>query len=203
MSNYPPVMLNRRKEENGVVTALFAVVFVLLVAFLFADLWVTRTIFEVEVSGLSMVQTLDDGDILYADKTKPFSRGDIVIIDVSDYKEEYPFEGDYIIKRVIATEGDVVRCIGGEVSVKYAGEEEFTPLNEPYANGETSSFAEVEVGEGEIFFLGDNRGNSTDSRRLGCYEKTDVVGVVLDWSVEEKGERSRLELCLRYFGLIS
>lgn len=189
----PPAMLSgKRESKNRYYVFLFLCL--LLAVFLCVDLYVTWTVFEVEVSGSSMERTLMTRDILYASRTAEPRRGDIVIIDVSQYKSEYVFKSDYIIKRLIATEGDVVRCEEGVVSVRYAGEDEFTPLVEEYANGKTGDFEEVTVGEGEIFFLGDNRGNSTDSRILGCYLKTDISGVVLGWSLERKAERSRLAI---------
>lgn len=68
-------------------------------------------------------------------------------------------------------------------------------LYEPYAYyAYDYGFALYEMGEGEIFFLGDNRTNSKDSRykegdshfsdRL--YKATDVYGVVPDWAIKYK-----------------
>ena len=71
--------------------------------------------------------------------------------------------------------------------VKAAGEEEFHSLSEPYAKGETEDFPPVSVGKGEIYFLGDNRTVSYDSRRLGCYLAEDIAGVVPDWAIAVKG----------------
>lgn len=85
-----------------------------------------------------------------------------------------------------------------EVSVMYAGTTEYQVLQEDYVNTGTPVFiidssvweekaaAEWTVGEGEIFFMGDNRGDSYDSRRVGCFNLTDVVGVVPQWAVNRK-----------------
>ena len=104
-----------------------------------------------------------------------------------------------IIKRLIAIEGDKVQCIDGQVSIMYAGTEQYVPLDEPYAYYEKDKtfydFEPYEVGEGEIFFLGDNRYNSKDSRykQEGCshltdrlYKRADIVGVVPQWAIEDK-----------------
>lgn len=193
-------MLNRKREKNGWYI-LFTVIFLLLLACLCVMTWVSWSVMEVTVSGQSMESTLHSGDVVYASKSKKAERGDIVIIDVGGY--DGLFEKSTLIKRLIATEGDVIRCERGVVSVCYAGEEEFTVLDEPYIKDATVdySFEEVTVGEGEIFFMGDNRGNSTDSRKVGCLKYGDIIGVVLDWSLEGKVKLNRFDLTLHYFGL--
>ena len=67
-------------------------------------------------------------------------------------------------------------------------------LNEPYAYHKWNyDFALYEVGEGEIFFLGDNRTNSYDSRYQEgnshlktLYKADDIYGVVPDWAIRHK-----------------
>ncbi|MDE6273639.1 MAG: S26 family signal peptidase, partial [Clostridiales bacterium] len=83
--------------------------------------------------------------------------------------------------------GDTVKCEEGVVLVKYAGKDEYTPLSEEYAYGTTGNFSAVLVGEGEIFFLGDNRENSRDARMAGCRPLSAVTGVVPDWSIKIRG----------------
>jgi signal peptidase I len=83
------------------------------------------------------------------------------------------------IKRVIAVEGDRIEGRNGRVFVN--GE----PIDEPYLpkGVETSPFPAVEVGEDEIFVMGDNRQNSDDSRSFGPIPENSVVGhaFVLVW----------------------
>ncbi len=186
-----PEMLGR-KRESGIWNDVLVIVCALLLALLFFEIWFSREYYVVEISGTSMMGTLNDGDLLYARRNAEAEHGDIIVIDVTDYEafRGSPHDSDgrfRIIKRVIGTAGDVVRCRNGVVSVKYAGESEFTALDEPYVLGVTSSFPETEVGEGEIFFLGDNRSVSKDSRVAGCCYTKDVTGVVPDWSVSWKG----------------
>ncbi|MFP5299070.1 MAG: signal peptidase I [Actinomycetota bacterium] len=76
------------------------------------------------------------------------------------------------IKRVVAVGGDTVEGRDGRVFVN--GE----PVDEPYLpeGTETSTFGPVDVPEGMIFVMGDNRGNSDDSRNFGPVPVDTVVG---------------------------
>ena len=114
------------------------------------------------------------GDKVLLLRTKKVSRGDIVV-----FMSDYEIRGVYQqwIKRVIGVAGDNVRISGGKVYLN--GEE----LCEDYATGATAPYVGSEetwtVGENEIFVLGDNRENSTDSRVIGCVDAADIVGRVL------------------------
>jgi signal peptidase I len=76
------------------------------------------------------------------------------------------------IKRVVALPGEHVEAHGGHVYVD--GRE----LVEPYLppGDDTDDFAPVAVGPGQLFMMGDNRGNSADSRTFGPIPRTSVVG---------------------------
>nr|MBA2280055.1 signal peptidase I [Acidimicrobiia bacterium] len=77
-----------------------------------------------------------------------------------------------LIKRVVALEGEVVEARGGRVYVN--GRE----LVEPYLPPDvaTADFAAVTVPEDFVFVLGDNRGNSQDSRFIGPIPVDSIVG---------------------------
>ena len=184
----PPRMLNERAESRApyIVAAVIAV---LLMAVLVLNILRTRYTFTVAVSGTSMEDTVFDGDIVYALRNAEAKRGDIVIIDVAD-DPVFSTGGRHtenIIKRLIAVEGDSVKCEGGVVSVKPAGGA-YAPLEEPYTKGETRDFPETELGEGEMFFLGDNRAVSHDSSSadVGALPVSRIIGVVPDWAVSIK-----------------
>ena len=71
------------------------------------------------------------------------------------------------------------------------------PYDDPhgnYAGDEHYDFSLYEVGENEIFFLGDNRTNSRDSRYKDglshftdrLYTVDDIYGVVPEWAIRYK-----------------
>ena len=152
------------------------------------------------VDGASMRNTLNNGDKLimrYADVGEKAKRGDIIIVDTRDYPE--CGNTDFLVKRLIAIEGDKVRCEDGNLYICYAGQTEYVLLEEDYAyyyrDKEEYDFREYVVGEGEIFFLGDNRQNSKDSRYglIGgshlddrLYKAEDIYGIVPTWALEHR-----------------
>ncbi|CAN5584243.1 N/A [soil metagenome] len=76
-----------------------------------------------------------------------------------------------LIKRVIGLPGETVEVIEGVVHINGM------PLTEPYAGPEIRDFPPVVVPDDEYYMLGDNRGNSLDSRfTLGTIPKENIVG---------------------------
>ena len=151
------------EEKKSLGNIIFFVVLAALVAgaFAFRSYW-SNTYGGVVVDGHSMDKTLYDGEKLlmrYAKKGASAKRGDIIVVDVSAYEECADMSSQYLIKRLIAVEGDKVKCTDGQIEICYAGTTEYQVLEEPYAyytNAEAYDFGEYVVGEGEIFFLGDN-----------------------------------------------
>lgn len=128
------------------------------------------------VSGDSMYSTLLDGDYLLLLNNLFYhepQQGDIVVIS----KESFD-NGNPIVKRVIATEGQTVDIdfVNGIVYV------DDIALEEDYINTLTTTGGDVSfpltVKEDCIFVLGDNRGISRDSRypEIGQIDKREVLG---------------------------
>lgn len=184
---------------------LYSLILIALISYIVLRVYCTKSFFYVTVDGVSMKPTLTDEQQLlvrYGDDAKI---GDVIVIDVRPYKDEsnpksahvkYAFNPttEFLIKRLIATEGDKVRCLGEKVEIMYKGTDVWVEHpSEKYVT-ENSPFPVYEVGENEIFFLGDNRTDSIDSRyqegaggsRLDClYKVEDIFGVVPAWGFEE------------------
>lgn len=113
------------------------------------------------VIGDSMVPTLQNGDWLITTRKSEYKYGDIIISTQPNVHNEP------LVKRVIATGGQTVdiNFTSGQVFVD--GKE----LNEPYINDLTHTSFDiafpVEVPEGMLFVMGDNRNRSSDSRNSG------------------------------------
>lgn len=117
------------------------------------------------------------------------SQNDPFYVDIGNaFKSLFGFptgSSQDFIKRVIAVGGDTVEGRDGRVIVN--GQ----PVDESYLpqGVTTSDFGPVEVPRGEIFVMGDNRGNSDDSRNFGPVGEDKVVGraFVLIWPPADVG----------------
>ena len=140
----------------------------------------------VNVDGPSMKPTLQNNDKLIVSTVgyEP-QRGDIVVVSSTDGLKEP------IVKRIIAVGGDTVdiNFTTGVVTVN-GTEEDYT---DELTTQQFDIAFPITVPEGSVFVLGDNRGNSLDSRstRVGCVDERLIVGKVLfrffpigDWKVE-------------------
>ena len=178
------------KQREGV-TSVISTVAVLLIAPIVA-LFLTAFVFQsYQVDGPSMETTLQNNDRLLVWKVpKTWSkitghtyipkRGDVVIFVERELDTFGQDPGKQLIKRVIGLPGERVVVKDGEVTV-YNKEhpDGFQPDKTlPYGNviQSTSIDRDETVPKDHVFVLGDNRGNSLDSRTFGPVAAKDIVG---------------------------
>ncbi|MBM6925603.1 signal peptidase I [Pseudoflavonifractor phocaeensis] len=130
------------------------------------------------VDGSSMYPTLHHGDMLLLQSIGYTPKqGDVVVLT-----KEFDAADGPIVKRVIAVGGQHVDIDYAAGTVSVDGQ----VLNEPYINEAMrepyyENLTSVDVPEGSIFVMGDNRNNSSDSRdvTLGTVDERYVLGRAL------------------------
>lgn len=169
------------KQKKNILSAFFFLLFGL------AILWGVRTIRTYQVDGISMAPTFEDGDRLFIHKEKQPVRYDLITF-FPGKKEKTSY-----VKRIVGMPGDKLRTEGNALYIN----------QQLFAGGQlTNGLAAKELPDGTLkvtitkdiwerlseleeipadtyFVLGDNRGNSTDSRHLGLIEKAQIDGVVV------------------------
>ena len=144
-----------------------------------------------EVYGLSMETTLQNGDRLIVQKlSKNWSkvrgkefvpqRYEVVVFDRPTFVSNIGGDIDHLVKRVIALPGERIVVFDGRITIyNQENPEGFNPdEGQEYAKDilSTSGSVDITVGENEIFVMGDNRGNSQDSRSFGAVNTNLVTG---------------------------
>ena len=136
---------------------------------------------RIRVEGNSMEPTLQDGELVVvyrlAYRWQSPDRGDIIVF-------RFPLDEERrFIKRVVGLPGDKIAVHGGRVSVN--GQ----LLDEPYIAAPPRYEGEWQVPEGELFVLGDNRNNSSDSQNWGPLPLREVIGkaVLVYWPPDQMG----------------
>ena len=128
------------------------------------------------VDGRSMNHTLMDGDyvlLLNDFLCGDYEQGDVIVASKESFRN-----GERIIKRVIATEGQWVDINFETGTVKVDGK----VLDEPYISTPTVTpeglTFPLRVEDGCVFVLGDNRALSMDSRhpQIGQIDCREIVG---------------------------
>lgn len=133
----------------------------------------------IKVNGTSMVNTLHDGDTMILNKISyKFSnlkRFNIVVIKT---------ENSYLIKRIIGLPGEKIKYeIKDNKGILYINGKK---INEEFINDDTkvktcsidSDLCKdgILISKDNYFVMGDNRGDSIDSRIIGVVNKKNITG---------------------------
>ena len=167
----PPA--NKRSPALTFALEVLQTVLMALVLYFVIDLVLGR----VRVENISMLPTLKPGQFILVNKLAyrfgDFNRGDIVIFHHTE-TEDY-------IKRVIGKPGDVIRVQGGIVYVNDQA------LKETYESAPPNYTGSWTVPPDQIFVLGDNRNQSSDSHSWGFVPRSTVVGraLVVYWPADD------------------
>ncbi|MDR1853237.1 MAG: signal peptidase I [Propionibacteriaceae bacterium] len=191
MSEIVPGMSDEEPEpkKGGILSWLKEIGCIVLAALVVSTLLRVFVVQMFQIPSESMEKTLMIGDRIAVQKVVPWGRGDVVV-----FKDVYGWLGDepedpgwfghalifvglapdtannYLVKRVIGTEGDRVACcdVDGRVTVNGYALDEDAYIWTDQAAGEKpvpSAYSfDVTVPKGAIFVMGDHRNHSADSR---------------------------------------
>lgn len=167
--------IHKRPVWVGFAWELFQTILMAVILYFLIDTVVGR----VRVENISMKPTLHEGQFILVNKLAyrigDYQRGDVIVF----HYPRNPAE-DYI-KRLIGRPGDTITIQGGQVFVN----DEL--LEETYISGPPSYTNTWNVPEGQLFVLGDNRNQSSDSHSWGFVPVENVVGkaMVIYWPLDE------------------
>jgi signal peptidase I len=139
------------------------------------------------VEGRSMYPDYDTSDILFIDILTPkfsdYRRGEVVIINPPI---EYSNGNKNFIKRIIALPGETVSLKDGMVYIYNDNYPKGIALKETEyldknvkslpVGGTDSEYKYQKLGKDEYFLMGDNRTGSSDSRKFGQINKSNIIG---------------------------
>lgn len=137
---------------------------------------------RIRVDGNSMEPSFHNGNYVIVNRMAyrwgEISRGDVIVFPSPENHDED------LIKRVIGLPGDRVRIQDGFLYVNDVR------IDEPYIRAPMASdLREVRVPQGRVYVMGDNRNNSSDSRRWGPLDIEVILGkaVFVYWPVSDFG----------------
>ncbi len=165
---------DEKKKKKGPLAFLRELPVLLLVAFLLALLIKTFLIQAFYIPSESMVPTLHKDDRVLVNKLSyklhDVHRGDIVVFKAPPGAATAQVKD--LIKRVIGLPGDTVEAHDGRVFVNGQA------LDEPYLGPgiTTGPLEPQQIPADHYWVMGDNRGNSKDSRFFGAIDRSLIIG---------------------------
>lgn len=169
LEDVDPRLREEKRKQAHRTRLITSAEFAALIAFLVVIFYILMGISTVD--GDSMYPTLHNRDkVVYLRSVSEYQPGDIIVLNRPN--------GEEYVKRIVAVAGDTVNIQAGKV----------------YVNGKETDYREalgvsgwmsdqvkypVEVGESQVFVLGDNREISEDSRSFGPVNSKDIAGKLL------------------------
>ena len=174
------------QKEKSALYMFFDTVKFVAIGLLIGILLVVFVIQRNDVYGSSMEPTLYSGDAVFVEMisvyTGNFDRGDIITIDAKGM-EGYSHD-ENLIKRIVGLPGETIKIADGNVYIngQLLDESDYLPAGtKTYvgAEGQSRGYDEMTLGPDEYYCMGDNRGGSNDSRRMGPFKKSQIDAKVL------------------------
>lgn len=164
-------------DDNAILKELKSFLKIIIFSVIFVFVFTTFIAKPIKVSGSSMYPTLIDKQYAFSSvislNLSDIKRFDVVVIDSKALNE-------LIVKRIIGLPGDKIVYKDEKLYIDGTFiEQKF--LDTEYKNQKISELGfftedfEVTLAEDQYFFMGDNRGNSTDSRIIGPVSKSDIL----------------------------
>lgn len=175
------------RKHHGLRNWLIAVV-VAVVAAVVVRAYVFESFF---VPSGSMIPTIQIGDHMIVDKLSyhlhPVGFGDIIVFH-KPANDPTTANIHYLVKRVIGLPGQTIWSHDGKVYINGKPiAEPFLPKGVQTHDIHTTSGAPIHIPKNEYYVLGDNRGDSADSRVFGPIPRSLIVGrvVLIYWPLSQ------------------
>ncbi len=135
------------------------------------------------VDGGSMLPTYHNKEFLLVDKLtyrlEEPARGDVIIFRLYENKNN-PYEGKYLIKRLIGKPGERIVVNNGVTTIYNKENPNGFTLDESFVTyKETEKDVDITLDKDHYFVMGDNRAQSYDSRDWGPLLASQIKGQVL------------------------
>lgn len=170
-------MVNNNKVTKGIIDTCILVIdlIIMLIISIGAITWISsQGSWLTVVDGKSMYPTLEPSQLVFVEKTE-IERGDIITVNAYNYTEDYSKQ-KLFIKRVVGMPGDRIIIKDNQVIINDE------VLDEPYLTDEAREqtmtqikYDSVKLTDNEYFVMGDNRGNSYDSRHFGVIKENEIM----------------------------
>ena len=136
------------------------------------------------ISGDSMNYTYSNNDkVLIWNLFYEVDNNDVIVFDSKNYVNNGKDESRFYIKRVVASEGDIIKydleTKGLYINNIYIEEIDEIEFGRILKSIELKDVKEFTVPQNKVLVLGDNRSNSIDSRVFGFIDEEDIIGKVI------------------------